>query len=159
MKKILVVVLMVGVLLTMAGCGKDESIIKVGHKNYTEGRIMGQMFSIMIEEHTDYTTTITELGGTTICFEALKAGDIDLYPEYTGTGYTGVLNQNSLRDTDEVYDYCQEKYNEKFNITWLKPLGFNNTYTKGLKIFGKLYAIFIPLGFIIIAIFHYFNQH
>jgi len=133
MKKVLVVGLMVSLLLTMSGCGKDEKIIKIGHKNYTEARVLGQMFSVMIEEHTDYKTTVTELGGTSIAFEALKSGDISLYPEYTGTGYAIVLKQDSLKDPDEVYNYCQEQYNEQYNLTWLKPLGFNNTYALTLR--------------------------
>ena len=133
MKKILVVGLMVSVLLTMAGCGKDEKLIKVGHKNYTEQRVLGQMFSTMIEEHTDYKTTVTELGGTSIAFGALKSGDIDLYPEYTGSAYSVVLKQDSLRDPDEVYNYCQERYNEQYNMVWLKSLGYNNTWTMTVR--------------------------
>ncbi|WP_105616176.1 ABC transporter substrate-binding protein [Vallitalea okinawensis] len=133
LKKLITVGLMVSILLSLAGCGKDENVIKIGHKNYTEARILGNMFSIMIENQTSYETTLTELGGTSVCFEALKSEDIHLYPEYTGTGYSVVLKQNTLKDPEEVYNYCQEQYNEQYNITWLKPLGFNNTYTMTVR--------------------------
>lgn len=116
-------------MLNITGCGSRSNKIKIGHKNYTEQRIVGQMMTQVIEGNTDYEVELTELGGTSICFEALKSGQIDAYPEYTGTGYAVVLNQIELKDPQKVYDYCKEQYKEKFNLTWLSPLGFNNTYT------------------------------
>lgn len=121
----IVFVMMLGV----TGCGSGSKKIKIGHKNYTEQRIVGQMMTQVIEGNTDYEVELTELGGTSICFEALKSGQIDAYPEYTGTGYAVVLNQIELKDPQKVYDYCKEQYKEKFDLTWLSPLGFNNTYT------------------------------
>lgn len=136
LKKLMVIGLVISLLFALAGCGggdESKSVVKIGHKNYTEARILGNMFAIMIENHTDYETSVTELGGTSVCFEALKNNQISIYPEYTGTGYSVVLKQDSLKDPDAVYNYCQEQYNEQYNMTWLKPLGFNNTYTMTVR--------------------------
>ena len=57
-----------------------------------------------------------------------------MYPEYTGTGFLVILNtdeavkQKLIGDKDEVYDYVKSRFREKYNIVWLPPLGFNNTY-------------------------------
>lgn len=60
-------------------------VIKVGHKTFTEQRILGNTIAILIEKNTPYKVSLTELGGTNINFEAIKNGEIDIYPEYTGT--------------------------------------------------------------------------
>lgn len=60
-------------------------VIKVGHKTFTEQRILGNMIAILIEKNTPYKVSLTELGGTNINFEAIKNGEIDIYPEYTRT--------------------------------------------------------------------------
>jgi osmoprotectant transport system permease protein len=112
---------------------EDETIV-IGTKNYTEARIEGQILSILIEENTEYETEVKELGGTLPAFEALKSNDIDTYVEYTGTAYGAILKRQDVEtDSEKVYNIVKEEYNEKYNITWLDPLGFNNTYTLALK--------------------------
>lgn len=115
-----------GILAT--GCGQKD-VIKIGHKNFTEQRILGQMFSILIEENTDYKTSVTEFGSSSLVFEALKSNQVDMYADYTGTAYASVLGQNDLKDPQQVYDYVKEEYAKQYKIDWLEPLGFNNTYT------------------------------
>ncbi len=108
---------------------KDETVI-VGSKNYTEARIEAEMVSILIEENTDYNTEIKELGGTIAISEALRTNEIDLYVEYTGSAYVAVLKKEEVEnDPDKVYDVVKKEYQEKYDIKWLDPLGFNNTYT------------------------------
>lgn len=133
LKKVITLGLVIGTLLMLVGCGADKNTVKIGHKNYTEARILGNMFSLMVENHTDYDTSLIELGGTAVCFEALKSGDIFVYPEYTGTGYSVVLKGNTLKDPQEVYDFVKEEYKKDYNIDWLNPLGFNNTYTMTVR--------------------------
>jgi osmoprotectant transport system permease protein len=78
--------------------------------------------------------TKTGLGGTKIAFEALTNGQIDLYPEYTGTGLLVLLQASQpvvdslISDNKKVYDYVSGEFTRKFNIKWLAPIGFNNTY-------------------------------
>lgn len=122
----LVVILAMG---TLAGCGAEEKVIEIGHKNYTEQRIVGQLFSKVIEAKTDYETNVTEFGSTNIVFGALKAGEVDVYPEYTGTAYAVLLEQSELNDPQEVYDYVKGAFEEELNLYWLDQMGFNNTYT------------------------------
>ena len=78
--------------------------------------------------------TKTGLGGTKICFDALTNNQIDLYPEYTGTGLLVILQpeiklvQNMIGNKEKVYDYVQKEFLKQYNIKWLKPIGFNNAY-------------------------------
>jgi osmoprotectant transport system substrate-binding protein len=130
MKKIISLTLIISLLgILTTGCGSKKDVIKIGHKNYTEARVLGQMFRILIEKNTDYETDIKEFGGTSICLEALKNEEIDMFPEYTGTAYTAILGQSELTDPKAVYDYVKEAYQKEFNILWLNELGYNNTYT------------------------------
>ena len=125
---ILVSVMLIAVGL-MAGCGQEEEkVVRIGHKNYTEQRLTGQLLSVLIEETTDYTTEVTEFGGTMLCLEALKNDEIDVYPEFTGTAYSAILEQTEVLGQQETYDYVKEAFEEQFGITWLKDLGWNNTY-------------------------------
>ncbi|WP_274594832.1 glycine betaine ABC transporter substrate-binding protein [Desulfosporosinus fructosivorans] len=73
------------------------------------------------------------LGGTMVASKALDAGDIDIYAEYTGTALTVQLEQAVITDPDEAYAKVSKMYKEKKDITWLKPFGFNNTYTLTMR--------------------------
>ena len=112
-----------------------KGTIRVGSKIFSEQYILAEMYKIIVEAYTDLSVaTTTGLGGTKICFDALREGEIDLYPEYTGTGLQVILQPSSeeLAQLDnnrqEVYRYVDEQFNKKYAIDWLKPLGFNNTY-------------------------------
>lgn len=137
MKKRILMIVLVAVALMVAGCSggtdADAKVIKVGHKNYTEARILGEIYAQLIEANTDYATEVTEFGGTSIVFEALKAREVDVYPEYTGTAYGAILAQSELKDPQAVYDYVVKEYKEQFDVEWLPALGFNNTYTFSVR--------------------------
>lgn len=117
------------------GCTKkNEKKIVIGSKNFTEQVILGEMISILLEKKTDLNVERKlNLGGTFICFEALKHGDIDLYVEYTGTGLTAILNMEVMSGPQKVYNLVKEAYRKRFNLVWLEPLGFNNTYTLTMR--------------------------
>jgi glycine betaine/choline ABC-type transport system substrate-binding protein len=70
-----------------------------------------------------------DLGGTAVCHGALIRGEIDTYPEYTGTSLTSILNINTVVAPDAVLGIVSKKYAEDFNVKWLKPFGFNNTWS------------------------------
>ncbi|WP_320047273.1 glycine betaine ABC transporter substrate-binding protein [uncultured Ilyobacter sp.] len=136
MNKLVRNILLVATIAVFAACGKKEAeveTIKIGHKNFTEERILGQMFAVMIENHTDYKTDVKELGGTKICFEAVKNGDIDLYPEYSGTAYAAILNKSGLTDPDEVYRLAKDGLKAEYDLDYLETLNFNNTYTLAVR--------------------------
>ena len=109
--------------------------ITIGGKNFTEQFILAELFRLLIENNTSLNVELkTGLGGTQIVFEALLAGEIDLYPEYTGTGFLVLLSpdqqtvEDIIWDKDAVYLYVKENFAEQFDLAWLDPLGFNNTY-------------------------------
>jgi osmoprotectant transport system permease protein len=113
---------------------KPEERIVIGSKEFTEQIILGELLTQLIESKTD---VVVEkklgLGGTMVCFNALKNGEIDLYPEYTGTGLTAVLNRDVVTDPDEVYRIVSREFEEKFDLVWFKPFGFNNTYALAMR--------------------------
>ena len=79
----------------MAGCrGRRAETIVVGSKNFTEQIVLAELFAQQIEAHTMFhVERKVNLGGTLLCHQALLAGKIDLYPEYTGTALTAILNE------------------------------------------------------------------
>jgi glycine betaine/choline ABC-type transport system substrate-binding protein len=100
----------------------------VGAKDFTEQIILGEMISQAIEGTTGIKVTRRfDLGGN-LAHEALVAGEIDLYVEYTGTALMALLKQPPLSDPDEVYRRVKEQYADKWNIELAAPLGFNNTF-------------------------------
>lgn len=106
-----------------------QNVIRIGAKNFTEQLILGELMAQLIERDTDLTVERTfDLGGTMICHEALLAGEIDLYAEYTGTGLTTILKQTEVADRQGVFEAVASAYAERFDLRWLSPFGFNNTY-------------------------------
>lgn len=124
---VLSVILLASVLLS--GCGNRGGTIVIGSKDFNENIVLGEIFSQLIEAKTDLTVERKlNMGGTFVCFEAIKNGDIDIYPEYTGTGLTAQLEMDVISDPDEAYRVVSEEFDKQFGIKWLEPLGFNNTY-------------------------------
>jgi osmoprotectant transport system substrate-binding protein len=144
----LVVVLMIGLLL-VAGCGgsapaptepagdgsgeQTEPVEKpkiiVGSKNFTEQLIAGEMVALLFEDAGYPVERKMRLGGTGLVHESLVNGEINVYVEYTGTGLTALLKEEPMFDPQAVYDRVKAAYKEKWNLVWLEPWGFNNTYT------------------------------
>jgi len=115
-------------LFTITACSPKEDSITIGSKNFTESRLLATMFQILIEEKTDLEAEVKEFGGTQLAFAAVKSGDVDVYPEYTGTAYTVMLDLPAISDADETYTIVKDRFKEDYNLEWLGQLGFNNTY-------------------------------
>ncbi|MBN1555092.1 MAG: ABC transporter permease subunit [Phycisphaerae bacterium] len=110
--------------------------VVIGSKEFSEQLLLGEMLAQTIEENTDLTVKREfGLGGTMICHAALVNGEIDMYPEYTGTGYLSVLNIESQGplDASRVYKTVKEQYQNKFEVEWLAPYGFANTYALAVR--------------------------
>jgi osmoprotectant transport system substrate-binding protein len=117
-------------LLSAGGCSKrgGETIV-VGSKNFTEQIVLAELFAQQIEAHSPLRVDRKlNLGGTLICHDALVAGKIDLYPEYTGTALTAILNDPLQKDSAEVFRRVRDEYRARFQVEVLPPLGFNNTF-------------------------------
>ncbi len=108
--------------------------VTVGSKAFTEQEIIGEMMSILIERNTDIEVDRRlNLGGTMICFNALKAGDLDLYAEYTGTALVNVLKREVMRDPEKTYKLVKKQFEKDYDLVFLLPFGFNNTYTLTMR--------------------------
>lgn len=126
--------------IALTGCSGGNKIV-IGSKDFSENIILGEMFAQLIEAKTNIKVERKlNLGGTFVCFEAIKNGQIDIYPEYTGTGLTAQLKMDVIGEPDEAYRVVAEEFNKRFDIKWLSPLGFNNTYT--LAVTDKVYQQF-----------------
>ncbi|MBZ4666808.1 glycine betaine ABC transporter substrate-binding protein [Mahella sp.] len=133
------------ILAIVTGCqgggdtsGGDGDTVVIGSKNFTEQVIVGNMMADLIEAHTDLKVERKlNLGGTNVCFEAIKKGGsdngIDIYMDYTGTGLVDILQMEPTTDPDEAYDTVKKEYKERWNLVWLEHWGFNNTYTLAVK--------------------------
>ena len=103
--------------------------VRIGAKNFTEQEILAELVAQLIERHTDLRVERTfGLGGTGVCHAALVAGELDIYVEYTGTALLNVLKHEVRTDADDVYQIVAKAYRERFELQWLPPMGFNNTY-------------------------------
>lgn len=125
------------ILLLVTACGQPATpavkSLVVGSKPFTEGVLLSELAAQLIEGNTQFKVERKfNLGGTIVAFNALKNGDLDLYPEYTGTGLVAILKQPVVHDADKAYAAVQKEFNSQFKIKWLKPLGFNNTYAMAL---------------------------
>jgi len=100
----------------------------VGSKNFTEQVILGELIAQQIERklHVPVDRKLN-LGGTLLAHEALVAGSIDVYPEYTGTALTQILHQPAEKDAKQVFANVQKGY-APLHVQWLPPLGFNDTF-------------------------------
>ena len=108
---------------------KKDKAINIATKPMTEGYILGQMLTELIEQDTDLKVNITNGvgGGTSNIHPAIVKGEFDLYPEYTGTSWEAVLKKEGSYDESQ-FDELQKEYKEKYNLEYVNLYGFNNTY-------------------------------
>lgn len=136
MKKFLCILMILVILPFGAACQKEaEKKITIASKPMTEQFIIVEMLTKLIEDNTDI---IVEQkmgigGGTSNIHPAMLAGEIDIYPEYTGTGWLFVLKEELINDPELLYKNVKDSYMEKFDIKWLEPYGFNNTFALVMK--------------------------
>ena len=114
--------------IALAACSGGADIV-IGSKNFSENVVLGELVAQHIEARTDLTVDRRlSLGGTFICHQAMLSGDLDIYPEYTGTALTAILRKPVMQDPEAVFEEVAAAYEQDFGIRWLKPFGFNNTY-------------------------------
>ena len=108
---------------------KKDKTINIATKPMTEGYILGQMLTELIEQDTDLKVNMTTGvgGGTSNIHPAIVKGEFDLYPEYTGTSWEAVLKKEASYD-ESKFDELQKEYKEKYNLEYVNLYGFNNTY-------------------------------
>jgi len=138
MKRIISKVLIVVLVLTLAimsGCSAKEKKVVIASKPMTEQYILVEMLTYLIEANTDITVEqkMGIGGGTSNIHPAMISGEVDIYPEYTGTGWLFVLKQDLINDPDALYKATKEAYDSEYDITWSNLYGFNDTYGLAMK--------------------------
>jgi len=117
----------------LSACARDKPIA-VGSKNFTEqvilGEIVAQHVSLRLSQRVDRKLN---LGGTLLAHQAMLQGGLDVYPEYTGTALTAILKLPLSSDPNDVLARVRSEYQKRFNMAWLEPLGFNNTFAMVIR--------------------------
>lgn len=128
----------------------ERPTVAIGSKDFTEQVVINEMLALLLEDAGYPVERQLNLGGTAIVHEALVNGEVDAYIEYTGTGLLAILNLSlpaadatPTADTaaspaaggvvDAVYDTVKQEYADQFDLVWLDPLGFNNTYALAMR--------------------------
>jgi osmoprotectant transport system permease protein len=120
---------MASVLLWAGGTLFGAERVVVGSKNFEESRLLGEIFARLIEERTGLRVERRlGLAGTQVCFEALRSGAIDLYPEYTGTGLVTILGEPPLERPADTLERVRKEFLERYDLWWVSPLGFANSW-------------------------------
>ena len=131
MKKKLIAALLASVLLApaLSACSSSAKKVTIGSMYFTENKLLAEMEAQLIEKNTDISVERKfNMDGSPICFQALKSGQVDIYPEYTGTALMTLLKLPVDSDPDSVYKTVSDEFEKQFQLSWLEPLGFNNTY-------------------------------
>ena len=119
-------------ILVLGGCQSGPKIV-VGSKNFAEQLLLGEIAAQQIERRLHVTVERKlQIGGTLLAHEALVKGDIDLYPEYTGTALTAVLKQITNDDPAMTLAEVRNGY-KQWNLRWMDPLGFDNTFAMVIR--------------------------
>jgi len=128
--------LLTALALSLAACGTNGSgdfEMTVGSKDNTENHLIGEMYALILEDMGVKVERQLSLGGTAPTFEALKKGDLDLYPEYTGTGLTVMLEQKEPEKDPQVALEKVRAGFEQWDLVWLEPASENATYGFAMK--------------------------
>jgi len=119
--------ILITIALVAAGCSREPRV-RVGSKNFTEQLVLGEIVAQHLENRLrGHVSRKLDLGGTLLAQQAIVSGEIDVYPEYTGTALTGVLKQQPRKDPGKVLESVRQGYRE-WRLEWLDPLGFENTF-------------------------------
>lgn len=115
-------------LLLSAGCRRGDHSIRIGSKNFSEQVILGEIAAQALEAGGLRVDRRLNLGGTFVCHNAVRAGELDLYPEYTGTAFTAILGEKPVSDPAAVRRAVAGAYAKRWDLVWSPPLGFENNF-------------------------------
>lgn len=119
-------------ILLLSGCTREPRV-RVGSKNFSEQLVLGEIVAQHLENRLHgHVSRKFDLGGTLLTQQAMESGELDVYPEYTGTALTAVLKQKPLKDPAAVLKAVREGYRQ-WHLEWLDPLGFENTFAMAVR--------------------------
>jgi osmoprotectant transport system substrate-binding protein len=135
MKKTIICILLAAILIFSIGCAKQEKKVVIASKPFTESYILAEMLTLLIEANTDITVEqkLGIGGGTSNIHPGMISGEIDIYPEYTGTGWLFVLKKELINDPQELYLATKDAYEQEYGIIWSQLYGFNDTFGIAVK--------------------------
>jgi len=110
-----------------------NELVKIGSKNFTEQFVVAEIYAQALEKAGFTVERHLNLGATAIAQAALVHGDIDLYPEYTGTAMASVVKGDLSGSAEKIYSDVKTYYEKNFELTWLKPTNINNGYAMIVK--------------------------
>lgn len=121
-------------LCSAASTAGQPSRVRVGAKSFTEQEILGELVAGLLER-TAGVEVVRRFGpgGTDICHTALIRNEIDLYVEYTGTALLSMLGGTASGSAGSVFIRVSTEYRDRFDLEWLPPIGFNNTYAVAVR--------------------------
>ena len=126
---ILTIALALSLALSLSGCGgkaqETKTAIRVGSKDFTENLIVSEIYALALED-AGFTVEREQNIAGSVVHTAITSGEIDLYPEYTGTGLLAILQLPMSSDAQEVYETVKAAYDEQFRITWLDSTAVND---------------------------------
>ncbi len=126
--------LLLALAAALAQAQGGPGVVRVGSKNFTEQEILGEIVAQLIERTTDLRVERRfGLGGTNVCHAALVEGQIDVYVEYTGTALVSILKRDVIPNPDAAFRAVSGGYREAWDLEWLPPIGFNNTYAMSVR--------------------------
>ncbi|HEY3011957.1 MAG TPA: glycine betaine ABC transporter substrate-binding protein, partial [Gemmatimonadales bacterium] len=105
----------------------------VASKPFGESYLLAEMFAQLLEARGFEVRRRPGLGATEIAFQALRTNQIDVYPEYTGTGLLAILGERPSADPRQVYRQVVREFRDRYGARWLPPLGFQNTYAIAVR--------------------------
>jgi glycine betaine/choline ABC-type transport system substrate-binding protein len=114
--------------LLLSACSGGERPLRIGSKNFTEQVLLGEIVAVALEQEGVRVDRRLNLGGTFVCHRAMTAGELDLYPEYTGTAFTAILSRKPVSDPPAVRRAVAQEYEKRWKLHWARPLGFENTF-------------------------------
>lgn len=133
MRKFLSALMVATLVLTLAGSALAADRITVGAKNFTEQYVLGSMVSRLLQEN-GFKVKERMGTGSAVTRTALETGQIDLYPEYTGTAWQVYLKHDEVvHDATALYEAVRDEDLEKNDIVWLDPAPLNNTYAMAVR--------------------------
>ncbi len=119
---------LMGAALALPQCSsRTSNAVRVGSKNFTEEFVIGEIYAQTLERAGFTVERHLNLGSVQIAMAALQHGDIDLYPEYSGTGLIEVLHERPLRDAHQIYTTVKRDYAKQFGLVWLDPSPMNDS--------------------------------
>lgn len=134
-KKVIIVILLSIGIFAVLSCKGEESRVVIASKPMTEQYILVEMLTTLIETKTDLVVEqkMGIGGGTSNIHPGMLSGEIDIYPEYTGTGWMFVLKEELISDPMTLYASVKNEYLNRYNIVWSGLYGFNDTYGIAIK--------------------------